>query len=223
MALQPKEWTAEQYDEYLLDVENCFKQVFEHAVYRTSDGTSFKPHSAGIMKSGWFMTIVANSIAQLAVHVMACMRLEMTDEEIMNLPIVAGGDDVNQAPVPAGIEAYLLKAQELGVTMEIHEREDLWHSEYFSSDLRMGKEGPEYFPKRWTKHIEHLKVIKKEFLGDALCSHMENYRHDDAKFAVLRKMYLTLNEKYPHEFPLNRLSSQNLLRARQYGYEHALC
>nr|WRQ64782.1 polyprotein [Sobelivirales sp.]WRQ64837.1 polyprotein [Sobelivirales sp.] len=223
LALQPKEWTTEQYKEYLLDVENCFKQVFEHATYRTSDGTCFKPTSAGIMKSGWFMTIVANSIAQLAVHVMACMRLEMTDEEIMDLPIVAGGDDVNQAPVPAGIEAYLLKAQELGVAMEIHEREDLWHSEYFSSDLRMGKEGPEYFPKRWTKHIEHLKVIKREFLGDALCSHMENYRHDDAKFAVLRKMYLTLNERYPHEFPLNRMSSQNLLRARQYGYEHALC
>nr|UHS71965.1 MAG: hypothetical protein 1 [Luteoviridae sp.] len=223
LAIQPKEWTDAQHADFLQDVENCFKQVFEHALYRTSDGTTFKPRSAGIMKSGWFMTIVINSIAQLVVHALVCMRLEMTDEEIISLPIVAGGDDVNQDPVPAGVEAYLQKAAELGVGMEIHVRENLWHSEYFSSDLRMGKEGPEFFPKRWTKHIEHLKVIKREFLGDALCSHMENYRHDDAKFAVLRKMYLTLHEKYPCEFPINRMSSQLLLRARQYGYEHALC
>jgi hypothetical protein len=222
LAIQPKEWTAEQYQQYLSDIDNCFKQVFECATYRTSDGHAYKPHESGIMKSGWYMTIAINSISQLAVHVMTCMRLSMSDEEILDLPIFAGGDDVNQSPVPAGIEKYVQAAQELGVEMEIHEREDLYHSEYFSNDLRMGKEGPTYHPKRWTKHIEHLRVVKLEHLGDALCSHMENYRHDDAKFAVLRKMYLTLNEKHPHELPIHKLSSQSLLLARQYGYEHAL-
>jgi len=174
------------------------------------------------MKSGWFMTIGVNSIAQIAVHVMVCIRLGMTDDEILNLPIIAGGDDVNQAPVPAGKEAYLAESQKLGIAMEIHERSDLYESEYFSSDLRMGDQGPEFYPKRWTKHIEHIKTIRKEHLADALVSHMENYRHHVGKFNLLVKMYLSLEEKYPAEFPKSKLVSRDLLLARQYGYEHAL-
>lgn len=173
------------------------------------------------MKSGWFMTIAVNSIAQLNVHVITCIRLGMSDEEILALRIFAGGDDVNQEPVPAGVEAYVAEAAKLGVEMEIHERESIYHSEYFSNDLRMGKEGPQFFPKRWTKHIEHLKVVKLEDLGDALCSHMENYRHDVEKFNLLNKMYLNLHEKHPHEFPIKRLQSRSLLLAKQYGYEAA--
>lgn len=175
------------------------------------------------MKSGWYMTIAANSIAQLVVHVMTCIRLGMTDEDIVSTPIVAGGDDVNQTPVEAGKDRYLEEAAKLGIGMEIHERDDLYQSEYFSSDLRLGKEGPEFFPKRWTKHIEHLKTVKRENLADALVSHMENYRHHVAKFNLLLKMYMSLEEKYPDEFPKSKLVSRHLLLARQYGYEHALC
>lgn len=221
LALKPPSWTEEQHAAYLKDIDGCFKQVFEEAVYRTSDGSTFEPREKGIMKSGWFMTIGANSITQLVVHVMTCIRLEMTDDEILASPIFVGGDDVNQAPVPAGVEAYIGCARDLGVAMEIHQRESLYHSEYFSSDLRMGPEGPQYFPKRWTKHIEHLKVVKLDNLGDALISHMENYRHDVAKFNLLQKMYLALHEKHPAEFMKSRLVSRNLLLARQYGYEHA--
>nr|UHS71988.1 MAG: hypothetical protein 1 [Luteoviridae sp.] len=223
LALRHPDWTEEQHKKYLQDVEQCFDQVFKHAKYRTSDGHLFTTKDTGIMKSGWFMTIAANSIAQVVVHVMTCIRLGMTDDEILALAIVAGGDDVNQEPVPAGRDAYIAQAADLGVEMEIHERESLFHSEYFSSDLRMGPDGPTFHPKRWTKHIEHLKTVKLEFLGDALCSHMENYRHEPAKFRLLENMYHELRTSHPNEFPLSRLVSRDLLLARQYGYEHALC
>lgn len=220
LVLKPAAWTEEQYQLYLSDVDKAFEQVFEQTEYRTSDGTLYKPASNGIMKSGWFMTIAQNSIAQLVVHVMTCIRLGMSDEEILALSVVAGGDDVNQEPVPAGVEKYVAAAKELGVEMEIHQRESLYHSEYFSNDLRMGPEGPQFYPKRWTKHIEHLKVIKRDCLGGALVSHMGNYRHDVQKFNLLSKMYLALNEKYPADFPKHQLVSRNLLLAKQYGYEH---
>nr|UHS72000.1 MAG: hypothetical protein 1 [Luteoviridae sp.] len=222
LALKPPSWTEEQYTLYLSDIDGAFAQVFEHTKYRTSDGTLFEPKSKGIMKSGWYMTIAENSIAQLVVHVMTCIRLEMSDEEILATPIVAGGDDVNQDPVPAGISKYVEESAKLGVEMEIHERESLYHSEFFSSDLRKGTEGPQFYPKRWTKHIEHLKVIKRDCLGGALISHMGNYRHDAAKFNLLMKMYVALNDKFPAEFPKSQLVSRNLLLAKQYGYEHMM-
>nr|WPR18437.1 MAG: protease polymerase P70 [Crogonang virus 88] len=219
LALKPPSWSEEEYQRYLTDIDGAFKQVLQETDYRTSDGHLYDPTHDGIMKSGWFMTIAQNSIAQLVVHVMTCMRLGYGDEEIMALAIVAGGDDVNQEPVPAGVEAYVAAATELGVEMEIHQRESLYHSEFFSNDLRMGKDGPTFHPKRWTKHIEHLKVIKRDCLGGALVSHMYNYRHEPEKFELLNKMYHALNDKFPVDFPINKLVSRNLLCASQYGHE----
>jgi len=223
LVVPPPGWSEEQLAEYKKDVDGCFKQVFEDVLYRTSSGHVYKANAPGRMPSGWFLTIAVNSMAQLGVHVMTCMRLGMTDDEILSTPIVCGGDDVNQAPVPAGVAAYVAEAAKLGVEMEIHERDDLYNSEYFSSDLRMGVEGPEFHPKRWTKHIEHLRTVKRENLADALTSHMENYRHSPRKYGLLLKMYHSLNERYPAEFPHSKIVSRHLLLARQYGYEHAMC
>lgn len=223
LAVRHPKWSEEQFETYLKDVDGCFDDIFKKTVYRTSDGTIFVPADEGIMKSGWFFTIGGNSIAQLVTHVMTCIRLGLTDDEIVGLKIVAGGDDVNQEPVPGGVAKYIACAAKMGVEMEIHERKSIYESEYFSSDLRMGEDGPEFFPKRWTKHIEHLKVIKIEDLADALCSHMENYRHDVGKFRFLEDMYHQLRDKHPTEFPVSKLTSRSLLIAKQYGYEHALC
>jgi len=222
LALKPPGWTEEQYQTYLEDISGCFEQTFHNASYRTSDGQLVKPKTPGIMKSGWYLTIVANSIAQLFVHVMVCIRLKMSDEEILAAKIVVGGDDVNQEPVPAGVDKYVDESKKLGVPMEINQRESIYHAEYFSSDIRKGPEGPQFFPKRWTKHIEHLKRVRRDDLANALCSHMENYRHDAEKFDTLLSMYMSLHEKYPADFPKNRLKSRNLLVAEQYGHEAML-
>lgn len=223
LAVRHPNWDENRYRGYLADVDDCFEDIFSKVVYRTSDGAVYTPKHSGIMKSGWFFTIGGNSIAQINVHVMTCIRMGLTDEEILALVIIAGGDDVNQQPVPGGVEKYVAAAKTLGVDMEIHERESMYESEYFSSDLRMGPDGPEFFPKRWTKHIEHLKVVKLEDLADALVSHMENYRHDVLKFTLLEDMYHKLRDKHPAEFPVAKLNARSLLLAKQYGYEHALC
>lgn len=223
LANAPQEWSEEELNGYLSDIDGCFEQVFERATYRTTNGTTIKVLEGGIMKSGWFFTIGANSIAQVVVDVMTKMRSGLSDDEILGLAIIAGGDDVEQEPVPCGIETYTTLAQELGVGVKITERESLFHSEFFSNDLRMSPEGPQFFPQRWTKHIEHIRVIKREDLGQALVSHMGNYRHHPEKFNLLRKMYLSMHEKFPGEFPKSGLVSRYLLLAQQYGYESEDC
>lgn len=222
LAVRNPEWSDEQFEEYKLDVRRSFDQVFKNSQYRTSDGTLFEMVADGIMKSGWFCTIAVNSVAQLVIHVMILTLMGFDDEEIQSLAIVVGGDDVNQEPGAIDREAYVAMGARLGVVMEIHERECLEQSEFFSSDIRQGPEGLEFHPKRWTKHVEHLKTIKVEHLADALCSHMENYRHSPDKFRLLEDMYHRLRESHPGHFLIEKLKSRDFLLAKQYGYEHAL-
>jgi len=223
LAVKPPSWNEARYLKYMADVDGMFEQVFVKSRYRVSDGTVFEVKEEGIMKSGWFGTILYNSIAQLACHIMTCIRLGLSDDDILAIAIVAGGDDVNQDPAGLDVDAYTEASRQLGVKMVIHEREDLEHSEYFSNDIRKGPEGLAYFPKRWTKHIEHLKTVKLEHLGNALVSHMENYRHDADKFALLEKLYHDLRESHPEHFPVSELNSRQYLLAKQYGYESAWC
>ena len=223
LALKNPDWSDEQYAKYLSDIEGCFKQVFDNSVYRTSNGEAYTVNERGIMKSGWYMTIVVNSIAQIVVDTMIQIKAGTSDDTILATQLIAGGDDVNQQPAECGMDEYVKIAKTLGIEIELHERPSMVQSEYFSNDIRMGKAGPEFYPKRWTKHIEHLKTVKLDDLADALCSHMENYRHDLPKFNLLEKMYHELRDKHPASFPITKLCSRQYLLAKQYGYEHALC
>jgi hypothetical protein len=222
LAIKPPEWEESQFEQYLTDVDHAFEQVFTNSKYRTSDGHVFTMKTKGIMKSGWFMTIAVNSIAQLVCHVLTMMKLGYDDEAIIAKPIFVGGDDVNQDLEGVDLGQYVCEAAKMGIEMEIHERVNLESSEYFSNDIRLERGKFTYYPKRFSKHIEHLKVVKKDDLSNALVSHMENYRHDYDKFALFEGIYHQLREKYPAEFPLSALKSRSYLVGKQYGYEYAM-
>ncbi len=220
LAIRPQGWTEEQLNDYKDDVKEAFDQVFNKSVYRTSNGTVVRMNIDGIMKSGWFMTISANSIAQVVVHVMACMMLGMSDEEILALPIVAGGDDVNQNLDGVDLKAYTEALEKIGVPTEVETRESLESSEYFSRDIRRGPDGLfQFFPKRFTKHVENLKTVKRADLAGALRSHMEEYRHSPRHFDFWMQIYHELREKYPDEFQIKYLRERQELLAEQYGLE----
>jgi hypothetical protein len=221
LAVRHPSWDEAKLAKYRDDIKKAFDQVFLDSEYRTSDGTTFKLKVGGAMKSGWFGTIAFNSIAQVVVDVAVKVRLGMDDDSILSLAIVAGGDDVNQDLTGVDMKKYLSISKELGIEMEIHERESLEHSEYFSNDIRRDNIGRlVYFPKRFTKHIEHMKTVKLEDLANALCSHMENYRHDSEKFALFENIYHRLRLTHPGHFPIAMLKSRDQLVAKQYGYEH---
>ncbi len=221
LAIKPKDWNEEQFADYLVDVHEAFNQMFDENQYRTSDGHLYKMKGVGIMKSGWFCTIAANSIMQLVIHVMTMIELGYEDDEIVNnWKVVAGGDDVNQDLDGVDLEKYKAITATLGVKMEIEERASLEESEFFSSDIRMSNGKFTFHPKRFTKHVEHLYTVKREDAAQALLSHMENYRHDKEKFALFENLYHDLHEDYPAEFPVRNLKSRFALVDKQYGYEN---
>jgi len=220
LAVRHPTWDEDRLSKYRNDISLAFDQVFKNTSYRTSDGTLFELKIGGIMKSGWFGTIAFNSIAQVVVDVTVKVLIGMTDSEIYELAIVAGGDDVNQDLTGVDMVKYLSTAKDLGVEMEIHEKEDLEHSEYFSNDIRRDDmDRLTFHPKRFTKHIEHMKTVKLDDLANALCSHMENYRHEKDRFVLLENVYHELRNTHPAQFPINMLKSRDQLIAKQYGYE----
>ena len=222
LALRHPNWTEEQFDKYLRDVDMAIDQIFYHTNIRTSNGTLFVMKEPGIMISGCFGTITFNSIAQLIIDTMVKMRLGYTDEDILDtMAIIAGGDDVEQDLEGVDLPKYIAESAILGIETEIHKRDDLEHSEYFSNDIRRDDHGRfMFFPKRFTKHIEHLRTVKLEDLSNALCSHMGNYRHHKERFLFLENVYHELREKHPAHFPLGVLKSRKTLLDTQYGYEH---
>ncbi|QJZ28415.1 hypothetical protein 1 [Forsythia suspensa luteo-like virus] len=218
LANKPAEWSEEQFQEYLREIVLATDQVFGHKKYRCSSGTVFEMAVDGIMPSGWFATILYNSIAQLVIHVLICMRAGMSDDDIVALPFVAGGDDTLQEPVPCGVDKYIELGAELGVKMTIDQYNSITEAEFFSTDLRKGPKGPIFFPRRWTKHIEHLLRVKEEHLLDALSSHMENYRHHPEKFNILADMFQRVKQECPAQADKS-FRSRDLLVSLQYGEE----
>jgi hypothetical protein len=220
LALRNPAWSEEQYLAYLEDVAEAVKEVFVNSKYRTSNGTLFEMLEEGIMKSGWFMTIGGNTVLQVIVHVMVMILLEHTDEQIVEQPIVAGGDDVLQDLTGVDVERYKAVSASIGVDIELEEVEGLEYSEYFSQDLRKDSAGQwQFFMQRFTKHIEHLKVNKIEDVGGALLSHMGNYRHHPERFMFFENLYHELRKDHPDYFPLKPLKSRQTLLAIQYGHE----
>lgn len=220
LALRNPSWTEEKYLAYLEDVDKAVKEVFCQSEYRTSNGTSFKMLVDGIMKSGWFMTIGGNTTLQIICHVMVMLLLEYTDEQIVEQPIVAGGDDVLQDLTGVDVEKYKAVSKSIGVDVELEEVADLEHSEFFSQDIRRDDLGQwQFFMQRFTKHVEHLKVNKIEDVGGALLSHMGNYRHHPERFLFFENLYHELRKEHPDYFPLKPLKSRQTLLAIQYGHE----
>jgi hypothetical protein len=223
LCIKPPDMTDEEFNRYLyVEIPEAISEMYIDCKYRTSNGTVFHMKVQGIMKSGWFLTILANSVMQLIHNVMVLILLGQSDDEILSKGIVAGGDDVEQEPA-ADKEAYLACTAELGVKMEIEEHEGLEFSEYFSAKLRLDESKRwQFFPVRFTKHIEHLKTIKKENMASALSNYMGDHRHDADRYNLFLRIFHLFRKEHPGLFPLGFLKSRQVLLATQYGYESAV-
>lgn len=56
---------------YVRACRSRFEEVLRSATFRLSDGSRYRQKEAGIMKSGWLLTLSANSAAQFYQHVLA--------------------------------------------------------------------------------------------------------------------------------------------------------
>lgn len=220
LVVKPHGMTQEEFDEYRNDVKKAFDDVMS-AEYVTSDGSHYKALLKGIMRSGWYLTIICNSIAQLAHHIETCVELGMSDEDIIKAVIVVGGDDVLQNALACGKEAYIRASKKLGVELEIEETPSFEGCEFFSHRLYTTQYGVSAIPQRFTKHIENLKRTTLGTEADSLASKLAEWAWDDDKFEFFRGLYMKCRESDPGNFPLKLLHNKEVLRMHYSGVEVA--
>jgi len=225
LAVRPDGMTEEEFEAFKRDVQSCYDEVVEHAVYRCTNGNLFKPETPGCMKSGWFMTIAANSIGQLALHVLTMLRMGHSAEQILSrdYAIVVGGDDVLQTfPKTFSTEDYRQKLSELGFVVsdfKIHKQFN--GCEFFSNEFKLEDGVWQYHPTRFTKHVAHLRVTKMADMGAALSCHMLNHVWNAKRFKFFEEMFQALRKKNPDLFPLTFLKSRQRLQYKVLGLESA--
>jgi hypothetical protein len=225
LAVRPHGMSEDSFQEYLSDVQGCYNEVTKHAVYRCTDGTVLKSQHEGIMKSGWFMTIAANSIGQLALHVLAMLRLGHSAEQIMHADysIIVGGDDVLQT-VPPGFSTDKYRGELVALGFDVSDFKVLAKfdgCEFFSNTFKIAEGVWTYHPTRFTKHVAHLRVTKLADLASALSSHMLNHVWDNKKFDFFEGMFRALRKEHPDAFPLTYLKSRRRLQYKVLGLEAA--
>lgn len=138
-----------------LAVETRFKCLFEQPTFIFNDGTLGTQNKPGVMKSGCYLTIIINSIAQMILHHKACRLLNL-DARLYTF--VSMGDDTLQESFPQHAQ-YVEKLVEMGfkVKWHLHGREAF---EFAGFRFKNG-----YYPAYEDKHLfqlEHLPTSDRE-------------------------------------------------------------
>jgi len=197
---KPRSWDEERFDQFKSDVCQTIDEVYKDCVYTTSDGRRFKQVVDGIMKSGWFMTIDANTFAQIVLNTLALMRCGVSDDDILNkFDMVAGGDDdLDSFPDGFDTDQYYAAIKDMGIDVEPDTiTTGLIGNEFYSNTFRLDPSGVVSFhPVRFTKHIYKLRLNKLEDLPQALNSHMQNYCWSPKQFRLFESMYAYVINKY---------------------------
>jgi len=227
LALRPAKMSAARFEEYLKDIDLCFETV-KNAKYRCTNGNVYKLTTPGCMKSGWYMTIAVNSIAQLYVHVLAALRADCTPEQIKSeeFAFVSGGDDVLQTfPDEFKVERYQEETRSLGFNVTDFKKNDsLDGAEFYSNKLVWADDkglGPrwEYHPTRFTKHVQNLLRVRTGDLAQAIASAMLNHAWDDKKYEFLYQAFMEFREGREDQFPLSLCRKQKDLQHKVRGLE----
>jgi len=235
LAVKHPDMSDEMFDIYLSDVSKAIDEVCYDSVYRCSNGHCYRLNGGGIMKSGWVLTYLANSISQLILHLLVSIRMGLTDTEILSADyeFICGGDDVLQTvPDVFDVERCIYEYSRLGIKITGHKlHESVGGAEFFSTELSIGGTDRDpyylkcydgivrYIPVRFTKHIYNLRTTRPEDLGAALVSHMMNYCWDTAKYKVFERMFHWLMECHPDLVDISLLKSNSYWRYKSKGYE----
>lgn len=130
--------------------------------------------SPGLMKSGLVVTISDNSLAQVALHLLACKRLGMPPTRLL-----ATGDDTIQKTMPE-ISKYIKTLEECGCVVKEYE-----HGVSFMG-FHITDEGLE--PMYKGKHLVNLSYQKDDYVCDTLDAYLRMYAHDEEMFAFWKRV-----------------------------------
>nr|UGO57358.1 MAG: hypothetical protein 3 [Riboviria sp.] len=155
-----------------------FRCLFEDPEFIFSDGSRARQANPGIMKSGCYLTIFINSIAQLILHEMALYALNIPRD--VAEPIIVVGDDTLQkwfSRFPECVAYW----QSLGFTIEVEEHDGI--PEFAGFKYKNG-----YFPAYIQKHyftLSHL-TTNRELAQQTLQSYQILYWFDKDMLKTIR-------------------------------------
>ncbi|APG75802.1 hypothetical protein 2 [Hubei sobemo-like virus 14] len=157
-----------------------FRALFYEAVMQFSDGTLIQQDYTGVMKSGCFLTLAGNSVAQLLLTSLAKLRLGWSDSG----EFWALGDDTIEDVVP-DVERYVKELQSCGCVIK----------EYSVSDVL-----------EFVGFVFHRDSIPTPSYVD---KHVFQIEHiDDAVYEETLQQYLLLHLNSPLKPYLDRLAER---------------
>lgn len=165
-----------------------YKDAYKNSVLVFPEGQIFRQLIEGIMKSGLVNTISDNTIAQLLLHIGACLRAGCKIT-----PMIATGDDTTQELVT---DDYLEHLEKLGCKVK----------EVVEGYQFMGFDHEKFTPMYPEKHLAALMVQKPEHVEETLDAYMHIYVHHPfyEKFRrVSQTLGFSIQPKERHEFWLD--------------------
>lgn len=192
------EWQVNMWEKLMVDlcvdppvwwvqmVKSRFTCLFYIARFSFPDGLLVQQQGPGIMKSGCYLTILWNSVAQTILHVAVQLRLNKNPYE--NLPL-SMGDDTLQRPFDY-MEEY---ASELNKLTLIKEAEVTRGFSEFIGFLFLPSG---YIPAYWKKHLFMLRHLDPTVARETLNSYQMLYYHNPSMLKFIREIVWKLNPEW---------------------------
>lgn len=162
-------------DWWVKRVECRFYDLFYVARFRFPDGVEVCQQARGIMKSGCYLTLCLNSVAQTALHYLAAEQVGMDPYD--NVPL-SFGDDIVMGPF-----------DEVGRYVEELEKYCLVKSvEYapFTQFIGFILTSKGFVPEYWEKHLFLMAHLDDRVAEETLQSYQELYAYDPVMLRFIR-------------------------------------
>lgn len=175
-----QEWLVRLWEKFLIElhpnapswwitaVERRFTSLFYTAKFRFSDGVTIRQPTPGIMKSGCYLTLVLNSVAQVILHCIAMIELGKDPYDFV--PWCCGDDTISNH-MPFEEDYYQILSKYCLV-------KEAQHTIGFCEFIGFLFDKTGYYPAYWKKHLFQLRHLDQAVQREALISYQYNwYNH----------------------------------------------
>lgn len=180
---------------WLSMVSRRFTCLFYIAKFSFPDGTLIAQGEPGIMKSGCYLTILLNSVAQTILHAVVQLRLNKPIKD--NIPLSLG-DDTLQRFFPY-MEEYALQLNKVALIKEAQ------YTKGYAEFIGFLFEKDGYFPAYWKKHLFTLRHLDPTVAKELLEQYQYMYYRHPNMLKFIRGIAWNMNPEWV-------LSDQVLLR-----------
>lgn len=168
LALEAPPW-------WIQSVRARFCLLFEDPTYQFLDGSTAKQPGKGIMKSGCYLTILANTLGQVLIHCIAATRVGV--DPLVSAPKALGDDTLQRARDFPDVPEYVRQLESLGCQAKVSIREDVEFAGFEIDDRRC-------VPAYYKKHL--FKTEYSQVLPEYLANMQYLYSLDDVLWPVFR-------------------------------------